>query len=595
MIPRCSPILLLVLLLLIAGPTRGQAEDRFVPPLAPLIENPASEMATVVDRWSSDRRGVLNRFPFGYSAARGERLESFTRAWRDRLSAVEFDALSPEGKIDYLLLDNELRSDLARLDRTRRQFAEMEPLMPFAPLVVELLEARKRLDPLDPEAAADVLTRVTSQVDDLRKGVDEKKKEGKVARTVAFRAAGAVDELRGDLSQWFRHYDGYDPMFTWWNRDPFKKTDESLKDYARALRETLADMKDPDAIIGDPIGREGLMEDLRAEMIDYTPEELIAIGEREFLWCEAEMKKASNEMGFGDDWKSALEKVKTLHVKPGEQPALVKQLADESVAFLEKNDLITIPALAKEDWPLDMMSPEAQKVNPFFLGGDRIIVSYPTDRMDYSDKKMSVRSNNIHFSRATVHHELIPGHHLQAFMNDRFNTHRRVFGTPFWTEGWALYWEMVLWDKGFPRSPEDRVGMLFWRMHRCARIIFSLKFHLGQMTPEEAITFLVDRVGHEKFSATGEVRRSFRGDYSPLYQAAYMLGGMQIRALRKELVESGKMSEKQFHDKILLGNTMPIEMVRARVSGVPLKRDHEVKWKFGGEGLIKKDEADDKP
>jgi uncharacterized protein (DUF885 family) len=90
---------------------------------------------------------------------------------------------------------------------------------------------------------------------------------------------------------------------------------------------------------------------------------------------------------------------------------------------------------------------------------------------------------------------------------------------------------MLLWDQGFPQTPQDRMGMLFWRSHRLARIIFSLKVHLGEMTPQEAIDMLVDRVGHERANAEAEVRRSFNGTYSPLYQAAYMLGGLQFRAL----------------------------------------------------------------
>ncbi len=105
----------------------------------------------------------------------------------------------------------------------------------------------------------------------------------------------------------------------------------------------------------------------------------------------------------------------------------------------------------------------------------------------------------------------------------------------FWGEGWALYWEMLFWDLDFPKTAENKVGMLFWRMHRAARIIFSLHFHLGQMTPEECIDYLVKRVGHELDNATAEVRRSFNGNDGPLYQAAYMLGGLQIRALRLEL------------------------------------------------------------
>ena len=135
--------------------------------------------------------------------------------------------------------------------------------------------------------------------------------------------------------------------------------------------------------------------------------------------------------------------------------------------------------------------------------------------MTYEQKMMSMRGNNIHFSRSTVFHELIPGHHLQGFMAARYRTYRALFGTPFWTEGNAFYWEMLLWDRGFARGPEDRIGMLFWRMHRCARIIFSLSFHLGQMTPQQSIDFLVERVGFERANAAAEVRRSFDGSYEP--------------------------------------------------------------------------------
>jgi uncharacterized protein (DUF885 family) len=200
--------------------------------------------------------------------------------------------------------------------------------------------------------------------------------------------------------------------------------------------------------------------------------------------------------------------------------------------------------------------------------------------MSEDDKLMSLRGNNPYFSRATVHHELIPGHHLQGFMTDRYNAHREAFHTPFWGEGWALYWEMLLWDKGFPRTPEEKIGMLFWRMHRSARIIFSLRFHQGTMTPQQAIDFLVDRVGHERANATAEVRRSFNGTYPPLYQIAYMIGGLQFRALHKDLVDSGRMTDRAFHDAILQGGTMPVEMVRARLLGTLLPRDYQPSWRF---------------
>jgi Uncharacterized protein conserved in bacteria len=229
---------------------------------------------------------------------------------------------------------------------------------------------------------------------------------------------------------------------------------------------------------------------------------------------------------------------------------------------------------------MEMMSPERQRVAPFFLGGEGILVSYPTAEMTEEEKLMSFRGNNPHFSHATVFHELNPGHHLQGFMSSRYNPHREIFYTPFWSEGQSLYWEMFAWDHGFQVTPEDRIGALFWRMHRSARIIFSLSFHLGKMTPEQAVQFLVDTVNFERKNAEGEVRRSFNGSYPPLYQIAYMIGGLQLRALHKELVDSGKMTDRTFHDSVLQSGPMPISLVRARLAGVPLTREGPAPWKF---------------
>src|SRR5262249_2889978 len=160
-------------------------------------------------------------------------------------------------------------------------------------------------------------------------------------------------------------------------------------------------------------------------------------------------------------------------------------------------------------------------------------------------------------------HELIPGHHLQHFQSERHRPYRQLFSTPFYVEGWAVYWEFMLWDEHYGQTPEDRIGMLFWRMHRAARIIVSLKFQLGQMTPKEMVDFIVDRVGHERLGATSEVRRFIGGGYSPLYQCGYMIGGLQLRALRAEVVASRRLTNKEFNDAVLAAGPIPIEWIRA--------------------------------
>lgn len=612
---------------------------------SPALDSSASEMRYLIESYNTDRGSLTRIYPDALSPTRRVRFKQFYEQWRDTLSKLDFDAMGQDGRIDYLLFRNHLDHELRQLEIQTKQLAEIEPLIPFAKTVFELEETRRRMEPVDSPKVAALLTDMVKQIGEVRRALgagpgapgraednpDSKaeakteKPSLKVKKNVANRAAGTISSLRNMLKNWFDYYNGYDPLFTWWAAEPYKSVDQALQNYSSFMSEKVTGVRSGDTpltaadgrsgsgrgtgpdtdlqqqrpgpqrgsstnarpgdssdIVGDPIGRDALMVELASEMIPYTPEELIAIANKELAWCETEMKKASRDLGYGDDWHKALEHVKGLYVEPGKQPQLIRDLALEAIEYVEKHDLITIPPLARESWRMQMMTPERQLVNPFFTGGETISVSYPTNTMSHEQKMMSMRGNNIHFARATVFHELIPGHHLQGFMSARYRSYRSPFRTPFWGEGWSLYWELLLWDMGFAKTPENRIGMLFWRMHRCARIIFSLSFHLGQMTPQEAIDFLVKRVGHEPENATAEVRRSFNGSVEPLYQAAYLLGGLQIYSLHKELVDTGKMTNRAFHDAILKENSIPIEMVRASLTKQKLTRDFNSNWKFYG-------------
>jgi uncharacterized protein (DUF885 family) len=586
-----SPILrnvpLMLLATWLAAAPMGAAD---APDLSDLRQQTPGGLAEVVERFTQDLAGLERFHDAAISPARLERMKQFHSDWRDALEKLPFESLDRQAQIDYLLLKTRLEDELKQIEIQRERVAQMQPLIPFAAKIIEFHESRQRGESPDPAATASALSALTEDLQGLQQGFQSRLKSEPASvpditqapKTVVNRAARTVDDLRETLEEWFDHYNGYDPMFTWWTSQPYRDFDASLGRYASFLRQEVIGLKqgDNETIIGDPIGRDALLTELRREMIAYTPEELIEIARKELAWCDAEMLRASRDLGYGDDWHAALEHVKTLHVPPGEQPQLIRQQADEAVEFVKEFDLITVPSLAEEIWRVRMMSPERQLINPFFTGGEVISISFPTDGMSHEQKLMSMRGNNIHFSRATVHHELIPGHHLQQFMNARFRPYRRAFRTPFWTEGWSLYWELLLWDMNFAKTPEDRIGMLFWRMHRCARIIFSLNFHLGQMTAPEAVDFLVERVGHERANAAAEVRRSFETDYSPLYQAAYLLGGLQFRTLRHELVTAGNMSNKEFHDAVLKQGPMPVEMVRQALGAQPLTRDYTPNWKF---------------
>ena len=577
-----------------------------------------AEFSDSVRLYETERRSVAQFYGHSWSSVRQQRMDKLYAEWQETLAATDFSALSQAGRIDWLLLREQVEYERAKLGQDRKRLDQIAELLPFASTVEALELARWRVKPLDFAAAAKDLAVIPEQIRQLRtrlelgrkavgkdsvkdSGKESSKESGKesggsavvgevnplplvLTPLLALRAARTSNGIRQGLKSWHESYAGSQPEFNWWMKAPYEEIDKALDDYAKFLREEIAGVKGQkeDPLLGEALGAGGLTRDLALEYLPYTAQELLTIGEREFAWCEARMKEAANAMKLGDDWHAALAKVKSHYVPPGKQESYIAEQATEAIAFLKQRDLVTVPPLCEETWRIEMISTEDQRHTPYVAYNDmHILVAYARDDMSHADKIMTMRGNNLHFSRLTTAHELIPGHHLQRFHAHRFRTYRETFSTPFLVEGWALYWEMALWDLGYARSPEDQIGMLFWRMHRAARIIVSLKFHLEQMTPPQMVDFLVDRVGHERLGATSEVRRFIAGDYSPLYQCGYMIGGLQLRALAKEMIASG-MTVKQFNDAVLRCGEMPIEMIRASLLNLPLTRDSRAQWRFDG-------------
>lgn len=334
-----------------------------VPVLGALVTRNTSDLKEVVERFTADQASLNRRYDASDSPLQRKRMREHYNSWRARLKEMDFDKLNTEGKADYALLDNHLVYQLALMDRADKQRAEQLPLMPFADQLLALQDTRREMKQVDPNATARVLSQIAKQVDSVRAlfeapagggrgaangngnaGTDAAQTQPvrvpapRVSRTVANRAADDVAQLRNTVTGWYRYYDGYDPMFSWWMKAPYGKLDSALNRYTRTLRERVVGLpaatnvaaagpgggggrgggggggggggNNDGPIIGDPIGEEGLKADLAHEMIPYSPQELIAVAEKEYAFSLSEAKKAAREMGLGDDWKAAMEKVK---------------------------------------------------------------------------------------------------------------------------------------------------------------------------------------------------------------------------------------------------------------------------------------------
>lgn len=468
-------------------------------------------MAEHVIRVQADLGELDEFYNIDIAPRRHEALGTYHENELELLTKIDFDGLDQEGKVDYIMLRTFHTRRLNNLDLQKASQEKFSPLLPFADDLVGVLEARQDVEPMKAKETAKTLNDITKSISDVQTKVEGG--EFNVTETTGYLASKAIKGLLEHFGEWFTFYSTYDPLFDFWVTTPWHTANSTLGAYLTVVETELAGMNKKggkDAIIGEPIGRKGLEVELEAEMITYTPEELIEIGNQEFEWCEKEMIKQSEAMGYGKDWKKALDHVKNDYMDPGKQTQMVRELVVEGSLFITERDLVTVPPLANSTWRMSMIEAERQKVSPFFLGGPTIQVSYPVVSMEHDLKLMVMRGNNKHFARATAFHEMFPGHRLQLYMAERYNSHRRyMFDTPFFVEGWALYWEMLFYARDdFHHSPEGRIGALWWRMHRCLRIIFSLKFHLGEMTAQEAVDLLVDRIAHERSNAEGEVRRS---------------------------------------------------------------------------------------
>ena len=88
-----------------------------------------SEMRSAIERYTVDRGSLTRSYPVAVSPARRERFRKFYNEWLASLQSLDFDSMSEDGKIDYLLFKNHLEYELRQLDIQARQFSEIEPLV----------------------------------------------------------------------------------------------------------------------------------------------------------------------------------------------------------------------------------------------------------------------------------------------------------------------------------------------------------------------------------------------------------------------------------------------------------------------------------
>lgn len=169
---------------------------------------------------------------------------------------------------------------------------------------------------------------------------------------------------------------------------------------------------------------------------------------------------------------------------------------------------------------------------------------------------------------ALTYHESVPGHHLQAALDQEHKDlpkFRKYGSYTAYIEGWALYTEKLGYEIGGYPTPDDRYGQLTFEMWRACRLVVDTGMHAKGWSRQQAIDFMAANTSLAPLDIESEIDRYISW---PGQALAYKIGELRFLALRKEAETKlgAKFDLKRFHDALLEGGAMPIELLEKRMT-----------------------------
>jgi uncharacterized protein (DUF885 family) len=343
--------------------------------------------------------------------------------------------------------------------------------------------------------------------------------------------------------------------------------DVALAAFGDWIRGTLADATDR-----WPLGDERYAELVRLRSFgDLDADAILAIGWDQLRATADARRAAARELDPNADLPTVLDRLKSDH--PATFDAALDAYRDamrRARAFVIERDLAGVPdgeTIEVIETPeyLRSVMPFAAYFQPARFDADQRGLYIVTPAVD--DDPNAMREHYRASISNTSIHEAYPGHHLQlAVASMHPSLTRLLTDAPEFVEGWGMYSEQMMREQGFDAGPAFMVSLHTDAIWRACRIILDVRMHRGELTPDEATDFLVERTGFETANARAEVRRY---TYTPTYQLSYLLGKVLILGLREEerRRQGPGFSLRAFHDTLLRNGSLPISFHRRLLLG----------------------------
>ena len=338
----------------------------------------------------------------------------------------------------------------------------------------------------------------------------------------------------------------------------------AYKTFATFLRTEYAPQgRTPLSVTSLPDGQKRYQNDIYGRTTTrMTPDEIHQIGLREIDRIQAEMTTIARKEGFADlaSFRASLK------TNAKYTPTSAEQILDDFRHYIAQME----PKLP-ELFTLLPKSPVTVEPIPSFqsAAATHYVTGTPDGRRPgrVVVATSSFAERSLVDDEAIAYHEGIPGHHMQLSVQQqltglpKFRLHSLGFNA--YVEGWALYAEQLGKEVGFYQYPVSDYGRLSSELFRAVRLVVDTGIHSKGWTRDQVVEFMRQSGAVDEPTVQSETDRYIAW---PAQALSYKLGQLKFRELRerarKEL--GPKFDIRKFHDEMLDGGTLPLDLLDAR-------------------------------
>ena len=310
------------------------------------------------------------------------------------------------------------------------------------------------------------------------------------------------------------------------------------------------------------------------EGLAYGARELRDRGQAAYDELVADMRRRTKDIAGHDDWKALLDELNDDHPPT---PEAMREAYETATArareFCRARQLVTFPegeecrVVPSPPFQRPVLAVASYVNPPAFRGGrtGHFFVPYPPEWATPDEVQKRLATNSFSSIPTISVHEAYPGHHWHlTWSQTQPRPLRKVVGTAYFVEGWALYAEDMMREQGFHTDPRQELCQVDARLFRAARIVVDTSLHLGEMSIEEAVEHMTTHTSLSLPTARAEVARYCA---MPTQAASYLTGALEIARIRDRWTAEGRGSLREFHDAIGGSGRLPLALAERALLG----------------------------